>query len=45
MLGEKKIYKYLGIMEADSIKKAERKEKKLKRVSQENDETNGNQAI
>ena len=46
MLGEKKIYKYLGIMEADSIKKSgEERKKKLKRVSQENDETNGNQAI
>ena len=33
-LGEKETYKYLGILEADTIKEAEMKEKK--RISQEN---------
>ena len=35
-LGEKETYKYLGILEADTIKQLEMKEKILKRVSQEN---------
>ena len=34
-LGENKTYKYLGILEADTIKQVEMKEK-IKRVSQEN---------
>ena len=29
-------YKYLGILEADTIKQAEMKEKKSERISQEN---------
>ena len=33
---EKETYKYLGILEADTIKQAETKEKNLKRVSQKN---------
>ena len=32
-LGEKETYKYLGILEADTIKQEEMKEKNLKRVS------------
>ena len=36
-LGKKQTYKYLQILEADSIKQVEIKEKKLKRVSQENE--------
>ena len=34
MLGEKETYKYLGIFESDIIKQVDIKEKKLKRVSQ-----------
>ena len=35
-LGEKETYKYLGILEADTIKQVEMKEKKIKTVSQKN---------
>ena len=35
MLGEKKIYKYLGILDADTIKQIEINEKIKKRVHQE----------
>ena len=31
MLGEKETYKYLGILEADTIKQVEMKEKKFKK--------------
>ena len=43
MLGEKKTYKYLGILEGDTIKHAEMKEKIKKRIRQENEETTSNQ--
>ena len=36
MLGEKETYKDLGIFEADTIKHAEMKEKKLKSVTHKN---------
>ena len=36
-LGEKEIYKYLGILETDTIKQVETKEKNLKRIHQENE--------
>ena len=42
-LGEKEIYKYLGILVADTIKQMERKE--LKSVSQKNRKTTRNHAI
>ena len=45
MLGERETFKYLGILEADTIKQGEKKEKKLKRVSQEDEETTRNQTI
>ena len=32
MLGEKEDYKYLGILEIDTIKQVEKKEKKYKRI-------------
>ena len=35
-LGEKETFKYLGIFEVDITKQAETKEKKLKRIHQEN---------
>ena len=35
-LGEKETYKYLGILEADTIKKVEMKDKIKKRISQKN---------
>ena len=35
-LREKETYKYLGILEADTIKQVEMKEKNQERVSQEN---------
>ena len=41
-LGEKKTYKSLGILEADTFKQAEMKEK-IKRVSKENEKTTRNQ--
>ena len=34
--GENETYKYLGILEADTIKQVEMKKKNLKRISQEN---------
>ena len=34
-LGKKEIYKYLGILDADTIKQVEMKEKKFERISQE----------
>ena len=36
-LEEKETYKYLGILEAETTKQAEMKEKKKKRISQENE--------
>ena len=42
-LGEKETHEYLGILEANAIKHAEMKEKKLKRIHQENDKTTRNQ--
>ena len=45
MLGEKKTYKYLVILEADTIKQVEMKEKILKRVFQVNEKTTRNQTI
>ena len=42
-LEEKKTYKYLGILEADTIKQVEIKEKKLKRISPENQKTTRDQ--
>ena len=39
MLREKETYKYLGILEVDTIKQADMKENFLKRVSQENKKT------
>ena len=44
-LGEKETYKYLGILEADTIKQVELKEKNLKIVSQENEKTTRNQTV
>ena len=44
-LGEKKNYKYLGILEANTIKQAEMKEKNNKKVSQTNEKTSRNQAL
>ena len=41
-LGEKETYKYLAILEADTIKQVEMKEK-IKRVSQKNEKTARNQ--
>ena len=43
-LGEKETYKYLGILEADTIKQAEMKEeKKFKKSISENEKTARNQ--
>ena len=42
-LGEKETYKYLGIMEADTIKQVEMKEKTFKRLFQENEKATRNQ--
>ena len=38
-LAENKTYKFLGILEADTIKQVEMKEKKSERISQENKKT------
>ena len=38
-LGEKKTYKYLGLLEAETIKQVEMKEKIQERVSQKNQKT------
>ena len=48
--GEKETFKYLGILEADTIRRAEMKETNKKEyirkgVSQENDKTTRNQII
>ena len=45
MFREKEIYKYLGILDGDTIEQVRMKEKNLKRVSQENKETSGNQTM
>ena len=45
MFGEKATYKYLGILEADTIKQEEIKEKMKKRLSQEDEKTTRNQTI
>ena len=46
MRGEKEMYKYLGILEAFTIKKkAEKKENIKQRVPQENDKATRNQSI
>ena len=42
-LGEKETYKYLKILEADTIKHAEMKEKNEKRILHENEKTTRNQ--
>ena len=42
MLGTKKTYKYLGILEVDTIKQAE-KETFFNKIPQENQEPTGNQ--
>ena len=39
---EKESYKYLGIVEADIIKQAEKKEKNKKRVPQTKEKASGN---
>ena len=44
-LGEKKTYKYLGMLEADTVKQGEMKEKIFKSVSQENEKATWNQTI
>ena len=44
-LGEKETYKYLGILEADTIKQVEMKEKNLKRISQEKEKPTRHQTI
>ena len=44
-LGEKETYKYLGILEADTIKYAGRKEKIKTRIPQENKKTTQKQTI
>ena len=44
-LGKKETYKYLGIVEADINKHSEMKENFFKNVSQEKEETTGNQTI
>ena len=44
-LGEKEIYKYLGILEATTIKQAEIKEKNWERVSQENQKATRSKTI
>ena len=42
-LREKETYKYLGILEADTIKYVDMKAKMKKRIPQENEESTGNQ--
>ena len=44
-LCEKETYKYLGILETDSIKQVEMKEKIKKRVSQENQKATRDKTI
>ena len=44
-LVEEKTYEYLGILEADTIKQGEMKEKKFKRVPQVNKKTTRNKTI
>ena len=44
-LSEKETYKYLGILEADTIKQQETKEKIKKRVSQKNQKTTRNNTL
>ena len=44
-LGEKENYKYLAILETDTIKQVDMKEKILKRVSQKNEKASRNQAL
>ena len=43
-LGEKETYKYMGILEADTIEQAKMKEK-LKRIPQKTEKTTWNQTI
>ena len=43
MLGEKETYRYLGILEADTIKQVKMKEKRKKRIPLENEKTTRNQ--
>ena len=45
MLGEKETYKYLEILEVDTIKQGDDEGKNLKSVSQEYEETTQNQTI
>ena len=44
-LEEKETYKYLGILEAGTIKQVKNKEENVKRVLQENEKTTQNQSI
>ena len=44
-LGEKETYKYLGILEAGTIKQVKNKEENVKRVLQEKEKTTQNQSI
>ena len=43
-LEEKEKYKYLGVLESDTIKQTKMKEKNKKRVPQKNEKTTRNQA-
>ena len=45
ILGEKKNYKYLRVLEADTIKQPEMKEKNKKRVPQKKEKTSRNQVL
>ena len=45
MFEEKKTNKYLGILEADTLKQLEMKEKILKRLSQENEKATRDKTI
>ena len=45
MWGGKDTYKYLGILEADTIKQMERKEKSIKIVFQQNKKATQNQTM
>ena len=45
MLGEKENNKYLGILEEDTLKQAEIKEKNMKRIPPKNDKASRSQAL
>ena len=44
-IGEKETYKYLGILEADTIKQQEMKEKREKRVTQKSQKITRNKTL